>query len=88
MVIRTGKTGANLENNHVIEYSLKLDSNPEFTSSVLIAYARAAMRMKAEGMTGCKTVLDVPPAYLSPLSGEELRASHVVNAGRSGDTPY
>ncbi len=74
MVIRTGKTGANLENNHVIEYSLKLDSNPEFTSSVLIAYARAAMRMKAEGMTGCKTVLDVPPAYLSPLSGEELRA--------------
>ncbi len=74
MVIRTGKTGANLENNHVIEYSLKLDSNPEFTSSVLIAYARAAMKMKAEGMTGCKTVLDVPPAYLSPLSGEELRA--------------
>lgn len=74
MVIRTGKTGANLENSHVIEYSLKLDSNPEFTSSVLIAYARAAMRMKAEGMTGCKTVLDVPPAYLSPLSGEELRA--------------
>lgn len=74
MVIRTGKTGVNGENNHVIEYSLKLDSNPEFTSSVLIAYARAAARMHSEGMTGCKTVLDVPPAYLSPLSGEELRA--------------
>ncbi|MCR4991311.1 MAG: diaminopimelate dehydrogenase [Lachnospiraceae bacterium] len=73
-VIRSGKTGWNLENNHVIEYSLKLDSNPEFTSSVLIAYARAAMRMRAEGMTGCKTVLDVPPAFLSKLSGEELRA--------------
>ena len=74
MVIRSGRTGWDRENSHVIEYSLKLDSNPEFTSSVLIAYARAAMRMKAEGMTGCKTVLDVPPAYLSKLSGEELRA--------------
>lgn len=74
MVIRTGKTGVNGENKHVIEYSLKLDSNPEFTSSVLIAYARAAARMHSEGMTGCRTVLDVPPAYLSPLSGEELRA--------------
>ena len=74
MVIRSGRTGWNLENKHVIEYSLKLDSNPEFTTSVLIAYARAAMRMHAEGMTGCKTVLDVPPAYLSKLSGEELRA--------------
>ena len=74
MVIRSGRTGWDRENSHVIEYSLKLDSNPEFTSSVLIAYARAAMRMKKEGMTGCKTVLDVPPAYLSKLSGEELRA--------------
>ncbi len=73
-VIRTGKTGWNLENKHVIEYSLKLDSNPEFTTSVLVAYARAAFRMYNEGVTGCKTVLDVAPAYLSPLSGEELRA--------------
>lgn len=72
-VIRTGKTGWNGENNHVIEYSLKLDSNPEFTSSVIVAYARAAYRMKQEGMTGCKTVFDVAPAYLSPLTGEELR---------------
>lgn len=74
MVIRSGSTGRDLENRHVIEYSLKLDSNPEFTSSVLIAYARAAMRMHAEGQTGCRTVLDVPVAYLSPMSDEELRA--------------
>lgn len=74
-VIHTGKTGADDENNHVIEYSLKLDSNPEFTSSVLVAYARAVCRMQKEGMTGCKTVFDVPAAYLSPLSGEELRRS-------------
>ena len=73
-VIRTGKTGMNKEHTHVIEYSLKLDSNPEFTTSVLVAYARAALRMKANGQTGCKTVLDVPPAYLSTLSDEELRA--------------
>ncbi len=72
-VIRTGKTGWNEENSHVIEYSLKLDSNPEFTASVLVAYARAAYRMKEEGMSGCKTVFDVAPAYLSPCSGEELR---------------
>ena len=77
MVIRSGRTGWNRENSHVVEYSLKLDSNPEFTASVLIAYARAAMRMRSEGMTGCKTVLDVPPAYLSPLSGDELR-SHML----------
>ena len=77
MVIRSGRTGWNLENSHVVEYSLKLDSNPEFTASVLIAYARAAMRMRAEGMTGCKTVFDVPPAYLSPLSGQEL-GSHML----------
>ena len=73
-VIRSGKTGWNDENNHVIEYSLKLDSNPEFTASVLVAYARAVYRMKQEGMKGCKTVFDVAPAYLSPMSGEELRA--------------
>lgn len=72
-VFRTGKTGINGENNHVIEYNLKLDSNPEFTSSVLVAYARAAFRMYKEGMTGCKTVFDVAPAYLSPKSAEELR---------------
>ncbi len=72
-VIRTGKTGVNLENNHVIEYSLKLDSNPEFTSSVITAYARAAYRMAQEGMSGCKTVFDIPPAYLSSKSAEELR---------------
>ena len=72
-VIRSGRTGKDLENHHIIEYSLKLDSNPEFTSSVLVAYARAAYRMSREGSFGCKTVLDVPPAYLSPKSGEELR---------------
>lgn len=71
-VIRSGKTGLNGENKHVIEYSLKLDSNPEFTSSVLVAYARAAFRMNKEGNTGCKSVFDVPPAYLSPLDNSEL----------------
>ncbi len=73
-VLRSGVTGENKENKHIIEYSLKLDSNPEFTSSVIVAYARAVARMHAEGMNGCKTVFDVAPAYLSPLSGEELRA--------------
>ena len=72
-VIRSGRTGKELEHNHIIEYSLKLDSNPEFTASVLVAYARAAYRMSKEGNFGCKTVLDVPPAYLSPKSAEELR---------------
>lgn len=72
-VIRCGKTGAELENTHIIEYSLKLDSNPEFTASVITCYARAVARMSAEGMTGCKTVLDVPPAYLSSKSGAQLR---------------
>jgi len=75
VVIRSGKTGWNGENSHIIEYSLKLDSNPEFTSSVLVAYARAAVRLNTEGASGCKTVLDIPPAYLSPKSGEELRAT-------------
>ena len=73
-VFRTGRTGVNGEHRHVIEYSLKLDSNPEFTTSVLVAYARAAKRMYDEGQRGCKTVLDVAPAYLSEKSGEELRA--------------
>lgn len=72
-VIRSGKTGKNLENTHIIEYSLKLDSNPEFTASVIVAYARATYRMHKEGFVGAKTVLDVAPAYLSPLSNEELR---------------
>ena len=73
-VLRSGVTGWNKENNHLIEYSLKLDSNPEFTSSVLIAYARAAHRLAKEGQSGCKTVFDIAPAYLSTKSGEELRA--------------
>ena len=74
-VIRSGKTGANLENNHIIEYSLKLDSNPEFTASVIVAYARAAYRLNNEGQIGAKTVFDIAPAYLSAKSGEELRKS-------------
>ena len=74
MVIRTGVTGMEKEHKHVIEYSLKLDSNPEFTGSVIVAYARAVSRMNKEGMSGCKTVFDIAPAYLSPKSAEELRA--------------
>ena len=72
-VIRSGKTGFDLEHQHIIEYSLKLDSNPEFTSSVIVAYARAAYRLNKEGARGCKTVIDIPPAYLSPNSAEDLR---------------
>ena len=72
-VLRSGKTGWDGENKHLIEYSLKLDSNPEFTSSVIVAYARAAYRMNQEGQKGCKTVFDVAPAYLSALDGAELR---------------
>lgn len=70
-VIRSGITGEG--NKHIIEYSLKLDSNPEFTSSVLVAYARAAKRLSDEGQNGCKTIFDIAPAYLSPYSGEDLR---------------
>lgn len=73
-VIRTGVTGMHNEHTHVIEYKLTLDSNPEFTGSVLAAYARAIVRLNKEGNTGCKTVFDIAPAYLSELSGEELRA--------------
>lgn len=73
VVIHSGKTGLNNENNHVIEYSLKLDSNPEFTANVLLAYARAAYRLNQEGSYGAKTVFDIAPAYLSAKSGEELR---------------
>ena len=73
-VLRSGVTGWEKENKHLIEYSLKLDSNPEFTSSVILAYARAAYRLHKEGQTGCKTVFDIAPTYLSPKSAEELRA--------------
>ena len=76
-VFRTGKTGADKEHFHVMEYRLKLDSNPEFTTHVVLAYARALYRFAQEGRKGCFTVFDVPPAYLSPRSGEELRA-HVL----------
>ncbi len=72
-VIHSGKTGVNNENTHVIEYALKLDSNPEFTASVLVAYARAAYTMNQDGLTGCKTAFDVAPRYLSPLDDETLR---------------
>ena len=73
-VIRSGKTGVDKEHNHIIEFNLKLDSNPEFTTAVLVAYARAAYRLNQEGSNGCKTVFDIAPAYLSAQSGEELRA--------------
>ncbi len=72
-VIRSGKTGLADEFTNVIEYSLKLESNPAFTASVLVAYARAVMRFYRQGSFGCKTVLDVPPSYLSPKSDETLR---------------
>ena len=71
-VIRTGRTGLAKENRHTVEYSLSLDSNPEFTSSVLVAYARAAYRLSEREDVGCKTVLDIPPALLSPLSHSVL----------------
>ena len=74
-VIRTGKTGVGSSHNHTIEYRLSLDSNPEFTASVLVAYARAVYRLAQRGVTGCKTVLDIAPADLSPLSPEQLRAT-------------
>ena len=73
-VFRTGVTGFEKEHKHVVEFSLKLDSNPEFTSSVILSFARAVYRLSREGVSGCKTVFDIAPAYLSPLSGEELRA--------------
>lgn len=74
-VIRAGKTGAGGAHTHIIEYSLRLDSNPEFTASVITAAARATVRLSREGQVGCRTMLDIPPSYLSPLSGEELRAA-------------
>ncbi len=72
-VFRTGVTGWEKEHKHVIEYRLQLDSNPEFTASVIVAFARALNRLQKEGQTGCKTVFDIAPAYLSAKSGEELR---------------
>ena len=74
-VIRSGKTGVNGETKQIVEYRLKLGSNPEFTSSILVAYARAAYRLSKEGNTGAKTVFDIAPAYLSPKSGDEIRAT-------------
>ncbi len=73
MVFRSGVTGKNRENRHIIEYKLQLDSNPEFTSSVLVAYARAAYRLAQKGESGCKTVLDIAPAQLHPADAAELR---------------
>ena len=73
-VFRSGVTGQNGEHTHVVEYSLKLDSNPEFTGSVLAACARAAHRLSREGAVGCKTMFDIAPAYLSAKSDEQLRA--------------
>ena len=75
VVIRSGVTGVDKRHKHVIEYSLKLDSNAEFTASVLVACARAAYRMHAEGAYGCKTLFDIPPAYLTAKSREELLAT-------------
>ncbi len=74
-VIYSGTTSEGKK--HVIEYSLKLDSNPEFTGSVIVAYARAAARLNAEGKSGAMTVFDIAPAYLSSKSGEELRAHYL-----------
>ena len=73
LIIRYGKTGLNEEHNHTIEYKLDLDSNPEFTANVLLAYARAAYRLNKEGAAGAKTVADIAPAYLSIKSGDEIR---------------
>jgi diaminopimelate dehydrogenase len=73
VVIHSGKTGFNDENNHLIEYSIKLDANPDFTANVLLAYARAVYRLNKEGIYGAKTVFDIAPAYLSIKSNEELR---------------
>ncbi|MDY9921884.1 MAG: diaminopimelate dehydrogenase [Synergistota bacterium] len=74
-VIRTGRTGVNRENKHTIEFRLALESNPEFTSSFLVACARAVHRLSSRGETGCRTVFDLPPALLSPLSPEQLRST-------------
>ena len=74
-VIRSGRTGVNAENQHIIEYRLKLDSNPEFTASVLAAYARAAWKLSQKGEKGCMTAFDIAPKYLSEKSFDELIAT-------------
>jgi diaminopimelate dehydrogenase len=71
-VIRSGKTGINNETNQIIEYSLKLESNPEFTSSILVSYARAVYRLSEKKDYGCKTVFDIAPALLTRYSKEDL----------------
>lgn len=73
-VIRSGKTGWDEENTHVVEYAIKLDSNPEFTSSIIVSFARAIDRLSKEGASGCKTVFDIAPAYLTSMSDEDIRA--------------
>lgn len=73
VVFRTGTTGLSGEQKHVVEYKLQLESNPGFTSSVLVAFARAAYRMQKDGLSGCKTIFDIAPAYLHPASPEEQR---------------
>lgn len=77
IAVRNGRTGFNLENTHTVSYSLRLDSNPEFTSSAIVAYTRAMLRMKERGTVGCVTVFDVAPADMSPLSREHL-ISHML----------
>ncbi len=77
IVITTGKTGINKEHGHTIEYKIALDSNPDFTANVLLAFARAAYRLNREGATGAKTVADIPPSYLSPKSPEEIRRLYI-----------
>ena len=72
-MLRSGKTGLDLEHTQIVEYSLKLDSNPEFTSSTLVAYARATYRLSQQGESGCRTVFDIAPAYLLPISSDEMR---------------
>ena len=74
-VIRSGKTGGGI--NQIVEFSLKLKSNPEFTASVLTAYARAAYRLNQEGQSGAKTIYDIAPSYISPKSAEELREKYL-----------
>ena len=75
IVFRSGATGIDNKNKQIMEFKLQLDSNPEFTSGVSVAYARAAFRLNKEGISGCKTVLDIAPAYLHPSTAEELRRS-------------
>lgn len=90
VVFRSGVTGLAHQNKHIIEYRLQLDSNPEFTASVLTAYARAAYRLNREGQFGCKTVLDIAPAYLHQGTPEELRENYCKynNGGKCNETGY